>query len=399
MFDQIQYDAWMMTLSEYFIKNYGYQIVAMPKNVKEVWLANPNRETDRIVMISSLSVDEFNLASIENHRRVLAQVYSSPLDGLNISVNQTMSETDEYNVVVGPASSSVSPHLSQFENIQSVLKVSSNPQKALQKAVHSLNRLTQKKQRQGLRKMIPLTTAITALVTIVYFLLVGFTSFKKIDFTLGAVMFGAYYKPLIVGGNEWFRLLTAGFLHADVFHLLMNVFALNMIARVAEPVLGKWKYMALLLLGIITGNLFVFIRNEATVGVGLSGGIFALMGWLVVYLFESGAFQNKKLRNEIISTLAINVMISMMPNISFMAHLGGFITGVFFAVIVSKHKDWELNRKAALIMSVIMIATMGFMTAKNSDYETLPALDTALIASWYELGFENYAFRLFTVLK
>lgn len=399
MFPQAQYDAWMMALAEYFIKHYGYQIVAMPKTIKEIWLVNPKREHNRIIMVTSLGVDHFNLESINKHRSVLAQVYQIPLEGLNISVNQAMVPTDDYNVIVGPGTSSVSPLLADFKNINTVLKVAKDPNKAVQQAVRSLNRQGQKMRQRSARKLMPVTGVISAVCAIIYFAMAIYVQTSGIPLTAVAVMFGAYYKPLIVAGNEWFRLITAGFLHADVFHLMMNMFALNMIARVAEPVLGKRKYLSLLLLGVVSGNIFVFIRNEAVVGLGLSGGIFALMGWLVVYLFESGAFANKKLRNEIIYTLAINVMISLMPGVSFMAHLGGFVSGVFFAVVFSQHKDWALNRLVALGMSLVMVLSMGYLMKVNSFYDQVPQLDQAIVVGWKQAGFDDYAKHLINILQ
>lgn len=399
MFTQEQYDAWMMNLSEYFIKKHGYHIVAMPKNVKEIWLVNPKRVSQKILMVTSLPVDQFNHDSIQNHRDVLKKVYQMEDDGLNISVNQEMVLTDELNVVVGPGTKSISKQLDSFKNIETVLRLSQKPERAIPTAVRSLNRQIQKIQRKGARKLMPITTIISTLCIAAYFAMSATMAANNIRLEPGLVVFGAYYKPLIVAGNEWFRLITAGFLHLDIFHLMMNMFALNMIARVAEPVLGKFKYAALLLLGVISGNLFVFIRNESPLGAGLSGGIFALMGWLVVYLFESGAFKNKRLRNEIIYTLMLNMMISMMPGVSFMAHFGGFVFGVFFAVIVSKHKEWELNRKGALVLALSMVVSLGFLTSRNMDYKTVPQLDDEVIQTVSDLGFEDYASRLKNILK
>lgn len=399
MFDQLQYDAWMMNLAEYFVKDYGYHIVAMPKNVKEIWLVNEKREAQKVIMISSLPIDQFNHDSIKNHLMVLQKIYRSIDAGVNISVNQSFAETDEYNVIVGPGISSVSDQIKSFKNIQNVLKPSSNLNQTVSKSVYSLNRQIQKVQRKGARKMMPITTIISTLCVALFVLVSAVMAWKGLSFSTTIVLFGAYYKPLIVAGNEWFRLLTSGFLHADIFHLLMNLFALNMIARVAEPVLGKRKYTALLLFGVIFGNLFVFIRNEGNLGLGLSGGIFALMGWLVVYLFESGAFRNKQLRNEIIYTLALNLMISMMPGISFMAHFGGFVFGVFFAVVFSKHKDWKLNRQSAIAMALLMIFSIGFLSVKNMEYELIPNLDRQLVIDAKTLGLSSYAQHLNNILK
>lgn len=399
MFDQMQYDAWMMSLSEYFMKHYAYHIVAMPKNSKELWLVNSKRQTNRIIMISSMPVDQFDSESIEKHRSVLAQVYQIDPQGINISVNQAMVETDDFNVIVGPGNTSVSPHLKEFKNIAMVLKVSNDSKKAVTRSMRSLSRQVQRARQKTARKLMPITTAVTTLCVALFFAMTLFMQVQGKPLSTASVMFGAYYKPLIVAGNEWFRLLTAGFLHADIFHLLMNLFALNMIARVAEPVLGKRKFLTLLLSGVIAGNVFVFIRNDASIGLGLSGGIFALMGWLVIYLFESGAFQNKKLRNEILYTLLLNAMISMMPGISFMAHLGGFVTGIFFAVIVSKHKDWKLNRQAALAMTLIMVLSMGYLMINNRQYIKSPALEKDLIETWQKVGIDSYADRISELLN
>ena len=130
-------------------------------------------------------------------------------------------------------------------------------------------------------------------------------------------------------------LFTAGFVHVDVFHLLINIMAFRNLGTMIEPVLGKKRYLFVLIAGILFGNMFVFIVDDGAVGLGISGGLFALLGVLLVYLFETQAIRNPRIRNQVISTLIMNLMISMLPNVSMMAHLGGLQVGIFLGIIFS----------------------------------------------------------------
>ena len=398
MFSQSQYDAWLIELSEFFIKKHGFQMVAMPKEQKEIWLCNVENKETPILMLSAQSTDALNQAAIMEHRMALAKVFHVDHVGLNISVNQESILTDEHTVVLAPGSHSVSSLIDSFNDIKMVLNESANPERALKKAYMSLGRTAMKLQKKARRRALKVSTVV-AVITIVIFLMSLYLQFQKgVSLEVAAIMLGAYYKPLISYGGEWFRLLTSGFLHVDYFHLLINLLALKNLATLAEPLLGTKKYITVLLLGIIFGNAFVFVRGEAVIGLGLSGGLFALLGVVLVYMFETGAIKNPRVRQQMISILLINLMIGFFPGISMMAHIGGFQLGLFMGVIFSKKTEWAEIRKGAKIIlsifSVAMIVAMIYKMPTTSD--DIFALQIA--KTYSQLGFKSYASRILRVL-
>jgi len=130
--------------------------------------------------------------------------------------------------------------------------------------------------------------------------------------------------------GEWWRLVTAGFLHAGLMHLLFNCLALYTLGTPFEALYGRTHYAILLLLSLITGSYASITFNaENQVSVGASGAIFGLFGALLVVGKRLGADMRSTL-----TLLAINGAIAIaIPNIDWRAHLGGLAGGVVIATI------------------------------------------------------------------
>ncbi|CAM4172233.1 rhomboid family intramembrane serine protease [Erysipelothrix inopinata] len=397
MYKQTQYDSWLIELSNYFIKEYGYQMITMSKDNTEIWMVNPLNKVNPIVMLSSLPISRFNAEAIGKHRESLAIVFKTMAEGINISVYPEKDYITEKNVVVGPLYKSNSLALSQFKNIETVLKESNNPDRALSKAVINLKRTVQQSQKKSFVKAFPVTNAIST-ICIVIFSIAVYLRMSGIDSTTTAVMLGAFYKRFILDAHEYWRFITAGFLHVDFVHIMMNLFALRNLGSMLEPVYGHKKFLAILLAGIIGGNAFVYIVDSGVVGLGLSGGLFALLGALLVYLIETQAIKNPKVLRQVVSILMINLFISLMPGVSMAAHIGGFQAGVFLGFVFSKRSSWStLRKQVAVLGSIFAIAIIYIMTQK--PYTTVDlALDNRVIDAWSQIGLKSYADRLLRLL-
>jgi membrane associated rhomboid family serine protease len=133
-----------------------------------------------------------------------------------------------------------------------------------------------------------------------------------------------------VAEGEWWRLVTAGFLHAGLTHLLFNCLALYTLGTPFEALYGRTRYAILLLLSLIAGSYASISFNaENQVSVGASGAIFGLFGALLVVGKRLGADMRSTL-----TLLAINGAIAIaIPNIDWRAHLGGLAGGVVIATI------------------------------------------------------------------
>ncbi|HEX5407697.1 MAG TPA: rhomboid family intramembrane serine protease [Pseudonocardiaceae bacterium] len=138
--------------------------------------------------------------------------------------------------------------------------------------------------------------------------------------------------PLATRNGSWWQLITAGFLHVNPIHILMNMVALWIIGRDLERVLGPLRFSAIYLLGLLGGNVAVFVFGQVRgAEAGASGAVFALMGGLLVIVYRL-----KINASQVIGLIAVNLVISVViPGISLLGHVGGLVTGaaVTFALI------------------------------------------------------------------
>lgn len=138
------------------------------------------------------------------------------------------------------------------------------------------------------------------------------------------VFTGFDLRPYFVAEGEWWRVIGSGFLHYGPIHLLLNMFALYILGRDMETVLGRGRFLAVYAVSLIGGSASVMLfaaPNTATAGA--SGAIFGLMGGLVVVLLRL-----KRGLAPAVTVIALNVFISItVPGISLVGHLGGLVFG------------------------------------------------------------------------
>lgn len=184
----------------------------------------------------------------------------------------------------------------------------------------------------------------------------------------GLVDLGALYGPLVVLKGEWWRLLTAMFLHGGMTHLLMNMFSLYIIGRPMELYFSHRSYLGIYFLTGILGGLVSIFFHPATVAIGASGAIFGVFGGLSGYFFayrrELGDHA-KEFMKDFGLIIGINLVLGFsIPNIDVSAHAGGLISGLIGGFIVARHPER------------LWIFTVGMLLAILGFYFYLPGLYT-----------------------
>jgi membrane associated rhomboid family serine protease len=165
-----------------------------------------------------------------------------------------------------------------------------------------------------------------------------------------------------ISAGEYYRLVTNMFLHLGPLHLLMNMWALWVLGRTLEAVLGPIRFLVLYLVAGLGGSVAVYLFSPFPGGAGASGAIFGLFSALFIVL--------KRLRRDtssIIPLLVINLAISFVPGISLAAHLGGLVTGamVAFALAYSpaKNRNLYVGVAVGLLLGVMAVAVVVQTTA------------------------------------
>ena len=136
-----------------------------------------------------------------------------------------------------------------------------------------------------------------------------------------------------VAEGQWYRMLTAAFLHGGIVHLAFNMYFLWIIGTAMEVTIGRWRYLALYLVSALAGSAGALLISPNVPTVGASGAIYGIMGALLVLEYRAtGTFAGQAM-GLIVLNLALTFLI---PNISFGGHLGGFVGGILCGLAMTR---------------------------------------------------------------
>lgn len=143
---------------------------------------------------------------------------------------------------------------------------------------------------------------------------------------------GLLFGPLVADG-DWWRLITAAFLHGNLVHLGLNMLALYWLGSMVELFLGPVRYLALYVVSGLAGSAGALLMTPTAPTVGASGAIFGIMGALLVIEYR----QTGQLAGQALSLIAINLLFTVsIPGISIGGHLGGLAGGLLATVALTR---------------------------------------------------------------
>ena len=153
--------------------------------------------------------------------------------------------------------------------------------------------------------------------------------------------------PAQVANGEYWRLLTANFMHAGLLHLALNCLALFYIAPDAEAVFGGRRFLAIFLLTGLSGSVASYLLTDL-VTVGASGALFGLLGALAAYFVRNPGLQRAQQQLFfILGVCALNLALgsddgSMIDNTG---HIAGFASGLWLGWWLSP--KWKVRAVAS----------------------------------------------------
>jgi membrane associated rhomboid family serine protease len=155
--------------------------------------------------------------------------------------------------------------------------------------------------------------------------------------------------------GEWWRVVTAAFLHVGPFQLVMNMLALLVFGSELERQLGRWRFLALYLLSALGGAVAIQLFGDPRVAVaGASTAIYGLLGALGVLMLA----RRQDLRG-LLALLAINVLISFLPGVSLVGHFGGLIAGAATAGLILLTRRRRTVQIVALVSFGILLLAVA----------------------------------------
>ncbi|MFJ9558000.1 rhomboid family intramembrane serine protease [Nocardiopsis sp. NPDC101807] len=178
------------------------------------------------------------------------------------------------------------------------------------------------------------------------FAMLGFGRWE--DGTLRGVMTG-----------EWYRLITAAFLHGSIFHLLFNGYALYVLGAQLERWLGHGRFLALWVVGALSGSVLSLLAAPTQLSVGASGAIFALFGAVLVI----GKRLGLDLRMVLV-LMGVNLVLTfVVPNISWTAHIGGLVAGLAVGAVFAYLPGRGAKASSRTLTHVLLVAALVALLA------------------------------------
>jgi rhomboid protease GluP len=214
----------------------------------------------------------------------------------------------------------------------------------------------------------PVATYVLLGIIGVVFLLESLLGASTDNATLAAL--GAQVNLWVAGGDYW-RLLTAMFLHIGVTHLFFNGWALFSLGREVEAFYGSPRFLLIYFISGIFGNVVSYVLGPPNViSAGASGAIFGLVGADIAFFLNNrkslGQLSQRSLMNLAI-LVAINLVLGFTaPGINNYAHIGGLVSGLLLGLGMAPRYSatWDgwapkLINRTTLSLQILTVAGVG----------------------------------------
>jgi membrane associated rhomboid family serine protease len=168
-------------------------------------------------------------------------------------------------------------------------------------------------------------------------------------------------QPVGVAHGEWWRMLTAAFLHYGIFHLAVNMYSLYFAGSLLEQLIGRWRFALLYLASGVAGSAGAILWSPNAITVGASGAIFGILGGLFVLERRGNISTGGQIAGLIVLNLIITFTLSSVISVG--GHIGGLIAGVALMLLLHQYRrSAAMSVAAAAAVVAISVAVAYWKT-------------------------------------
>lgn len=365
----------VMKLLHYFITEKNYNPIILQGVENEIWLENLNEDYKVIRIVSGYihNDEQFDFDKFKT-KRILKKIRKKTLSlkmnvlsiflNLGDNVTEDLSEnpdalcikvTEEEDIDKNEVLTKVFPDLTKKlsfteKGMELFMKITNDIEKHNQDDAKKVENVFKMKK--------PIITYSLVIINILMYII--------------PILFGVYetildkysiYGPAVRAG-QYYRLITGTFIHANIFHLFFNCYALAILGSQLESFLGKPKYLVVYLFSAVIGSLFSVTFAGNYYSIGASGAIFGLMGSLVYFGYHYRVYLGNVIKSQIIPLILMNLGIGfLVPGIDNSAHIGGLLGGALITVALGvKNKSSNFEKINGIVVTILFLAFVIYMT-------------------------------------
>ncbi|UGS37890.1 rhomboid family intramembrane serine protease [Capillimicrobium parvum] len=209
----------------------------------------------------------------------------------------------------------------------------------------------------------PVTKALIAVCVLVYLAEIasgtgGLNGVGNGTITENGALIGHFrFTDIGVAHGDYWRLITGGFLHASIFHILFNMYLLWILGQMLEPAIGSVRFGIVYFTSLLAGSFGALLLEPEALTVGASGAIFGLMGFAFVEMRSRGI---DPFQTFIGWLIIINLVLGfVLNNVSIGGHVGGLIGGAlagFAFQYADRRRQSSLGYAGCAVIAVGSIA-------------------------------------------
>jgi rhomboid protease GluP len=229
---------------------------------------------------------------------------------------------------------------------------------------------------RDLRLRFPWLTLLLASLIVATYCLQVFADHSTPKHPYDPLLLGIGMKGEAVFAGQWWRIVSAIFVHVDLYHLLSNLCFLLLFGTIAESVFQRAGYVALWFLTGIAGSMAQLVAlSPQYYGFGASGVAFGLVGALwAAYCLERVPSPTIKRRWTIVILLGFFIILGLLPDWlqahSFnAAHLSGLLAGMIFGLVIPVRTTPAPVRRLCVILAIVAIVFLGCAKIARAKHE------------------------------
>ncbi|MBR1718553.1 MAG: rhomboid family intramembrane serine protease [Bacilli bacterium] len=356
-------DELVMKLLHYFITEKGYSPIVLHGAKDEIWLENMDSDYKIVRIVSNyihnneqLNFDLFRTKQIM--KQIKKKTFSYSLNTLSLFVNLGDSVEIEKFMHLENVDSAKVDKISDLKKYDFILDVfptitkdTSFKEKGLNLFMKITSEISKKNEQETIKneevfkEKTPYVTYLIMFINLLVFLLCNIDN--------------SYVAKLSILNNindEYYRVITSGFTHVDIFHIFFNMYALYIIGSQIESFIGRFKYSIVYLGSLVASSMLsMAFLPDNTYSLGASGAIFGLFGSLLVFGYHYRVYLGTALRSQIVPIIILNLMLGfMIPGIDIASHIGGLVAGLLITIALGiKYKSTNFDRLNGTILLFI----------------------------------------------